>query len=232
MCGRYSLVCIDDLGNRFRVYNPMIGARSRFNIAPGNEMPVIVRAGGQNGIAVMKWGLVPHWTKEIASAPRPINARAEELAEKPMFRLLLANRRCLVPASGFFEWKKEGKRKLPFWFRCKDTPLFAFAGLFDAWQGPGGQHLSTYTIITCRPNELVGKIHNRMPVILARENEERWVSGDPLPPGSLGELLGPCPAGDMEMVPVSDLVNSPSVDDERVVRPLASSAGTQTFLPE
>ena len=232
MCGRYSLVCIDDLGNRFRVYNPMIGARSRFNIAPGNEMPVIVRAAGKNGIAVMKWGLVPHWAKESSTAPNVINARAEELAEKPMFRPLLANRRCLVPASGFFEWKKEGKRKVPFWVRCKDAPLFAFAGLFDARLGPDGQHHSAYTNITCRPNALVAKTHDRMPVILTRENEERWISGDPLPPGSLGELLRPCPAGDMEMVPVSDLVNNPSVDDERVVRPLASSAGTQTFLPE
>ncbi len=188
MCGRYSLVCIDDLGNRFRVYNPMIGARSRFNIAPGNEMPVIVRARGENGIAVMKWGLVPYRAMEIASAPRPINARAESLAEKPMFRPLLASRRCLVPASGFFEWKKEGKWKVPFWFRFPDEPLFSFAGLFDTWQEPDGKHLSTYTIITCRPNALVAKIHDRMPVVLSRKNEERWISDGPIPSGSLGEI--------------------------------------------
>jgi putative SOS response-associated peptidase YedK len=232
MCGRYSLVCIDELGNRFRVHNPMIGARSRFNIAPGSEMPVIVRAAGKNEIAVMKWGLVPHGIKDIASAPKPINARAETLAERPLFRPLLEDRRCLVPASGFFEWKKEGKRKVPFYFQIPGEPLFSFAGLCDTWQGPDGQHLSSYTIITCEPNALVAKVHDRMPVILTRENEERWVSGDPVTPEALRDLLGPRAARDMEMIPVTDLVNNPSVDDERVVRPLASSAGMQTFLPE
>jgi len=232
MCGRYSLLCIDDLGNRFRVYNPMIGARSRFNIVPGDEMPVIVRAAGKKEIAVMKWGLVPHGVKDIASAPRPINARAETLAERPLFRPLLEDRRCLVPASGFFEWKKVGKRKLPFWFRLPNEPLFAFAGLCDTWQGPGGRHFSSYTVITCAPNALVAEVHDRMPVILTRENEERWVSGGPVTPEDLRNVLGPRAPGDMEMVPVTDLVNNPSIDDERVVRPLASFAGTQTFLPE
>lgn len=112
MCGRYSLVFIDDLGNRFRVFNPMIGSRSRFNIAPGNEMPVIIRE-EKNEIVMMKWGLVPHRTLDITTVQRPINARAETLSEKPTFKELLQNRRCLVPASGFFEWKKEGKKKIP-----------------------------------------------------------------------------------------------------------------------
>ena len=232
MCGRYSLVCIDELGNWFRVHNPMIGARSRFNVAPGNEMSVIVRASGKNEIAVMKWGLVSSRAKDPSSSPRPINARAEGLAEKPMFRPLLEDRRCLVPASGFFEWKKEGKRKFPFWFRLLGEPLFSFAGLCDTWQGPGGQRLSSYAIITCRPNALVGEIHDRMPVILTRENEERWLADGPVTPEALGELLGPRPAGDMEMVPVTALVNNPAIDDERVVRPRASHALTQTLLPE
>lgn len=232
MCGRYSLVCIDDLGNRFRVHNPMIGARSRFNVAPGNGMPVIVRAGGENAIAVMTWGLLSPRAQDPASSPRPINARAEGLAEKPMFRPLLENRRCLVPASGFFEWKKEETRKLPFLFRLPSEPLFSFAGLCDTWQGPDGQRLSSYTIITCEPNALVAKVHDRMPAILTQEHEERWLAEGPLPHGSLKGLLGPYPACDMEMVPVSDLVNNPAVDDERVVRPLASCGGTQTFLTE
>ncbi|MDD4136487.1 MAG: SOS response-associated peptidase [Methanoregula sp.] len=231
MCGRYSLVCIDDLGNRFRVHNPMIGARSRFNIAPGNEMPVITRAGGNTTLALMTWGLVPHGTTPPASSPAWTNARAESLDKKAMFRPLLATCRCLVPASGFFEWKTEGKRKVPFWFRLPAEPLFAFAGLCDTWQGPGGQRLSRYTIITCEPNGLVSKVHNRMPAILTREQEGRWIAEDPLPPGALRDLLGPYPVGEMEMVPVTDLVNNPAIDDKRVIQPRASSAGTQTFLP-
>lgn len=231
MCGRYSLVCIDDLGNRFRVHNPMIGARSRFNVAPGNAMPVIVRAGREHAIAVMQWGLAPRRGDGQPAAP-VINARAENLAGKPLFRPLLDDGRCLVPASGFFEWKKEGRRKYPLYFRLSGEPLFAFAGLCDNRQGPGGEASSGYTIITCPPNALVAGAHDRMPVILSRENEERWLSGGPATPAFLRDLLVPYPACDMEMVPVSDLVNNPAVDDERVVRPLASCGGTQTFLTE
>jgi putative SOS response-associated peptidase YedK len=165
MCGRYSLICIDDLGNRFRVHNPMIGARSKFNVAPASEMPVIVQK-KMPEIALMRWGLVPHWTKDSKTAPKPVNARAESLAEKPMFAPLLQSGRCLVPASGFYEWKKEGT------------------------------------------------------VILTRENEERWLSYDPPSVQDLARILVPYPASAMARVAVSDLVNSPAVDDERVIRPL------------
>jgi putative SOS response-associated peptidase YedK len=232
MCGRYSLVCIDDLGNRFRVHNPMIGARSRFNIAPGSGMPVIVRRGGQSGISLMSWGLVPQGTTGSAAAPRLINARAESLAEKPVFRRLLESGRCLVPASGFFEWKKEGRRKIPFYFHLPESPLFAFAGLYNSWQGADGQTVSSYTIITCRPNALMAGVHERMPVILSREAEARWLSHDPLTSDNLAEILTPFSESAMAGMPVADLVNNPAVDDERVVRPLPSSAGRQTYLTD
>jgi putative SOS response-associated peptidase YedK len=231
MCGRYSLVCIDDLGNRFRVYNPMIGARSRFNVAPGNEMPVIIRK-EKDAITLMRWGLVPHWTRDLKSAQKPINARAETLPEKPMFRPLLKSGRCLVPASGFFEWKNEGMHKVPFWFHRPGSPLFAFAGLYDTWISPQGTAILTYTIITCEPNSLLAEVHNRMPVILSRENEERWLSRDPVPLQDLAGILAPYPSSAMKRVPVSDLVNSPSVDDERLVQPLGSLSSTQTFPPD
>lgn len=229
MCGRYSLVCIDDLGNRFRVHNPMIGARSHFNVSPASEMPVILRR-EKDEIALMHWGLVPRWTKDLKTARKPINARAETLAEKPAFRSLLTAGRCLVPASGFFEWKKEGKRKVPFWFHLPESPLFAFAGLYDTWTGPEGMPLMTYTILTCEPNALLAGVHNRMPAILSGEAEERWLLHDPLASQDLSRILAPYPASGMEKVPVADLVNNPSADDERVVRPCASSAGRQTFL--
>lgn len=219
MCGRYSLICIDDLGNRFRVHNPMIGARSKFNVAPSSEMPVIVRK-ENNEVALMRWGLVPHWTKDPKTAPRPINARAESLAEKPMFAPLLKSGRCLVPASGFYEWKKEGTHKAPFYFHLPDEPLFAFAGLYDTWRGPDDTPLMTYTIITCDANPLLAEVHDRMPVILTRESEERWLSHDPPSVLDLARLLAPYPASAMARVAVSDLVNSPAVDDERVIRPL------------
>lgn len=229
MCGRYSLICIDDLGNRFRVFNPMIGARSRFNVAPGNEMPVITNT-EKNELVLMKWGLVPHWTKDLSFTPRPVNARAETLAEKPMYQPLLKTGRCLVPASGFFEWKKEGKQKIPFYFFLPESTLFAFAGLYDTWKTPVGTSFTTYTIITCEPNPLCAKVHNRMPVILSRENEMRWLSQDPLTQQDLSRILAPNPESKMAKIPVSDLVNNPSIDDERLVQPLGSSDTKQTFL--
>ncbi|MDD1695981.1 MAG: SOS response-associated peptidase [Methanoregula sp.] len=225
MCGRYSLIFIDDLGNRFRVFNPMIGARSRFNIAPGNVMPVIVNEDNnaiKNYLVMMKWGLVSPWTQKIRNANSSINARAETLNEKPSFANLLENRRCLVPASGFFEWKKEGTKKIPFYINLPKSPLFAFAGLYNQWIDPDGQPIFTYTIITVEPNQLIAKIHNRMPAILSRENEDRWLSKIPLSSEDLKEILTPCPAENLSMYPVSLLVNSVLADDERVVRPANS----------
>jgi putative SOS response-associated peptidase YedK len=228
MCGRYSLVFIDDLGNRFRVINPMIGARSRFNIVPGNEMPVIIHQ-EKNELVMMKWGLVPHWTQDITLAQRPINARAETLSEKPSFKELLQNRRCLVPASGFFEWKKEGKKTIPFYIHLPNTKLFAFAGLYDQWAGSDGNLIRTYTIVTTAPNELVAKVHNRMPSILLPEHEDRWLSKTPLNAGALNEILAPFPAENMSMYPISSLVNTPDVDDERIIRPLNSLTDTLAY---
>jgi putative SOS response-associated peptidase YedK len=226
MCGRYSLIFIDDLGNRFRVFNPMIGLRSRFNIAPGNEMPVIVNDdvhGDKKNLVMMKWGLVPHWTRDIRSVKRSINARAESLAEKPSFAGLLKNRRCLVPASGFFEWKKEGTKKIPYYINLPENPLFAFAGLYDEWTDPKGYPLLTYTIITVEPNELVAKVHNRMPSILSREHEDLWLSKTSLSAMDLKEILTPYPAENLSMHHVSPLVNTTDTDDERVIQPMDSS---------
>ena len=229
MCGRYSLLCIDDLGNRFRVFDPMMGARSRFNVAPSSEMPVIVRSDG-NHVSLMRWGLIPSWTKDIRVVKPLINARGETLRERPMFRNLLENHRCLVPASGFYEWKKEETKKVPHYIHLTDEPLFAFAGLYDEWHNPAGVMVSTYTIVTCNANPLVAPLHDRMPVILSREDEERWLDPCPIPPDDLKRILVPFPAGCMEAYPVSDRVNSPSADDELLIQPLASSSGVQTHL--
>jgi putative SOS response-associated peptidase YedK len=230
MCGRYSLICIDDLGNRFRVFDPMMGSRSRFNVSPASEMPVIVRSEA-NHIAVMRWGLIPSWTRDIRAAKPLINARAETLADKPAFRLLLKTHRCLIPASGFFEWKKEGKKKCPYYIRVPDEPLLSFAGLFDTWHNPEGVTVSTFTIITCPANPLVAPLHDRMPVILSRHYEDRWLNRALLTPEDLKTILVPYPASCMEAIPVPDLVNNTAVDDERVVQPLGSFSGPQTQLP-
>ncbi len=219
MCGRYSLICIDNLCGRFRVIDPSIGFRSHFNIAPGSMNPVIV-AHERAEAVMMQWGLVPHWTKDIKAAPRPINARAESLAEKPMFRELLRSQRCLVPASGFFEWKHEDGRKVPFYIHVNEDSIFGFAGLYDIWRNPAGTTLQTYTIITTTPNELMAQIHNRMPVILKQDDEMRWLSRDVLPADEITRILSPYPAEGMEVYPVSERVNKTDADDEHVIDPV------------
>ena len=217
MCSRYALWAINHLGGRFLIVDPTIGFRSHFNIAPQTENPVVVAAGDGNHLRAMQWGLVPHWAKDTRTMPRPCNARAGTLSEKPMFRQLLSENRCLVPANGFYEWKKEGTRKLPFYFHRPDDSLFAFAGLYDTRQSPSGGTLMSYTIITTDANELMAPVHDRMPVILTQEAEQRWLSREPLSPDEIEEILVPCPSDAMEAHLVSSRVNRPGEDDERLI---------------
>lgn len=220
MCGRYSLICTDDLGNRFRIYLSTLGCRSRFNVAPSQTMPVVVQH-EHTEMVMMEWGLVPHWAKDPKRSHRPINARAETLAEKPMFRGLLKHNRCLIPASGFYEWRQDGSRKQPYYLHLKDVPLFAFAGLYEIWHDAGGAAFPTYTIITTEANELVNPIHNRMPVILKPEDEVRWLALEPPASDEIQALLTPYSAEAMDAHPISSRVNSPSEDDEQLILPLS-----------
>jgi putative SOS response-associated peptidase YedK len=197
----------------------MIGFRSHFNIAPGSTNPVIVVHERAEAV-MMQWGLVPHWVRDIKAAQRPINARAEGIEDKPMFRDLLRTKRCIVPTSGFFEWKQEGGRKVPFYFHVRDDPVFAFAGLYDVWSNPAGTTLTTYTIITTTPNELMAPIHSRMPVILRQDDEMRWLSRDVLPADEVKRILAPYPAELMEAYPVSERVNRTDADDKGVIAPV------------
>lgn len=219
MCMRYALFCVDELCGRFRVLDPVAGFAPHYNIAPGSTNPVIIQNGRVEAV-MMQWGLVPHWARDIKTAARPANARAEGLAEKPVFAELLHTRRCLVPASGFFEWKQEGGRKVPFYFSVKEEPVFAFAGLYDIWRNPTGAMLVTYTIITTAPNPLMAPVHDRMPAILRPDDEIRWVSKDPLAAGDLSRMLAPYPPEEMAVRPVSERVNNATVDDPRVIEPV------------
>ena len=219
MCGRYSFVGISDVCGRFRVTDPSIGFRSHFNIAPGSTNPVIVMHERVEAV-MMQWGLVPRRTKDLRITPRPINARAESIEERPVFCDLLSSNRCLVPASGFFEWKQEGKKRIPFYVRLKDEPVFAFAGLCDTWKTPEGIPLSTYAIITTVPNALLAPVHDRMPVILRPKDEDRWLSGEVLSGAGLKEILSPYPPDAMEAYAVPDRVNNPGVDDPGIIEPV------------
>ena len=157
----------------------------------------------------MRWGLVPFWTKDLSVGYRMINAKSETLALRPAFRTAYRKRRCLILADGFFEWKKDGKAKIPMYIFLKSHEPFAIAGLWESWTAPSGDTIRSCTIITTEPNSFIESIHNRMPVILPEEAEALWL--DPLTedPDLLKPLLLPLPAGSMESYPVSTLVNSP-----------------------
>jgi putative SOS response-associated peptidase YedK len=169
-------------------------------------------AAGQRELAWLRWGLVPSWAKDPSIGNRLINARAETVAEKPAFRTALRRRRCLVVADGFYEWQRSGRAKDPYFIRMRDDRPFAFAGLWESWEGPDHSVLETCTILTTEPNELVRPIHDRMPVILPPEVYACWLDTSIQDPGRLSQLLVAYASEPMEAYCVGSLVNSPAHD--------------------
>jgi putative SOS response-associated peptidase YedK len=203
------------------------GWQPRYNIAPSQNNPVIVRdAEGHNQLELMQWGLVPSWAREDKVPYSTINARAETVASKPTFRKALATQRCLVPATGYFEWAQTNQGKQPYriGLRGEDTraldEIFAFAGLYDIWEGSGGQELQSYAIVTTRANDALSAIHSRMPVILPSGDEAAWLEADSKEIEHLLSLLQPYPGEEMTAYPVSRLVNSPVNDRRALIEPL------------
>ena len=218
MCGRYSLISdISALQVRFDFDPPITPHTSRYNIAPTQNV-LTVRAGdGRNVAEHMRWGLIPSWAKDMSIGNRAINARAETLAEKPMFRTALRRRRCLIPADGFYEWLRVGKAKQPMRILLTTGEPFAFAGLWETWTNPEGETIHSCTIVTTAPNDLMRPIHDRMPVILLPENESTWLDHSIEDASALNDLLSPYPPEIMEAYPVAPLVNSPTNDTPDVI---------------
>src|SRR5262245_45189578 len=223
MCGRYGLtVDTAKLQERFETSNTLPDVQPRFNIAPTQKLPVIVR-NSPNAMALMQWGLIPWWSKEPQVSYSTINARAENLLKSSVYKKPFQRQRCLVPASGFYEWQQTSGGKQPYYIHVQDNDLFAFAGLYDIWRDKHGQELHSYTIITTTPNDLVAPIHNRMPVSLHRDAEAAWWDID-ADPARLLSVLKPYPADEMSAYRVSTWVNSPSNDTPQVLEPLEQGA--------
>ena len=218
MCGRYVLADMQALYQRFNVQSDAPPAAPRYNVAPTQTMPVVVKH-SPNQIVMMRWGLVPAWAKDVKQGAPLINARAETLAEKRTFRQLLSTQRCLVPASGFYEWKATEAGKTPQYIHLKHESLFAFAGLYERSVDEQGTETFTYTIITTTPNAVMASIHNRMPVILRAADEEAWLNPDETEPTQLLPLLKPYAAEEMEAYSVSRMVNSPRNDGPQLREP-------------
>jgi len=202
-----------------RLKSQVVGFTPRYNIAPTQDAPVVVRE-EEIVLKLMRWGLIPPWAQDESIGNRMINARAETLAQKPSFRQPFERRRCLVLADGFYEWKKTGGAKIPYRFVVKGDEPFAFAGLWERWRKPDDTELHSFVIITTEPNELAREIHDRMPVILAAEHYDRWLDPDFHDTERLQESLRPFPASAMACYPVSPKVNNPRFDEPQCIEPV------------
>lgn len=220
MCARYTLTIeITQILKRLLIKTPVKGFVPSYNIAPTHTAPVILNK-QERSLQFLRWGLIPSWAKDPAIGHKLINARAETIAEKPSFRRAFQKNRCLVPADGFYEWQTatDGRTKIPMRIRLKSKEPFTIAGLWESWKDPQEKEVRTFTIITTEPNEILQPIHNRMPVIMKKEDEEVWL--DPNAEAKhLVKTLGPYPAEEMEAYAVSRLVNNPRVNAPECIEP-------------
>lgn len=231
MCGRFTLTDPDaDLAVQFSL--PEIpDMQPRYNIAPTQPVAA-VRLSPQSQsreMVLLRWGLIPFWAKEPNIGARLINARSETVAEKPAFRAAFRRRRCLVVADGFYEWQKQNGTKQPFYIHLRFLRPFAFAGLWEHWEGADASVIESCTLLTTQPNNLLQPIHNRMPVILHPKDYDLWLDPEIQEAGRLQSLLQPFSTEEMDAYPVSRWVNSPGNDDPRCIEPLAQ--GTDQPLP-
>jgi len=220
MCGRFALKAPPRTIQEHFHLPETIELSPRFNIAPSQTIAVVRCLQGEKTrqLVMLRWGLIPPWAKDMKIGYKMINARSETLAQKPSFRAAFKKRRCLIVADGFYEWKHAGRIKEPFYVQLENGAVFGFAGLWESWKSPDGNIVESCTVITTSANELIRKIHDRMPVILLPADYETWLQ-DSTPEQRLQQLLAPYPAEVMEMYRVSSEVNSPKNDTPACIRP-------------
>lgn len=226
MCGRYSLTRRQqEISERFGLEQLLDEFKPRFNISPTQNVPVIVQEEEQKIITPYRWGLIPSWVKDLKTARQIINSRSETILEKPFFKRLVTKKRCLIPADGFYEWKKGAnpKQKIPMWIHLVDKSLFAFAGIYDEWKSEE-KNFRSYSIITCAANDVVAPVHDRMPVILPRELEDKWLDPEFKDPDEIMKMLVPYPNELVTMYQVSSDVNSAKTDQPHMTDPVEEGA--------
>jgi len=223
MCGRYvspDAAAIERAWHIGRGNSNPFG--TRYNAAPTQMLPVVcVHADRGRELALLRWGLVPSWAKDALIGARMINARGESVAEKPAFRAAFRRRRCLVPMAGFYEWQKAGARKVPHFIRLLNAEVFAVAGLHEYWPGKdGAEPVESYTIITTGANEMMSKLHDRMPVIIPEREHEAWLDPGNEQTDALRQLLKPYPAEEMRAHPIGLRVNNVKNDGPELIEPV------------
>ncbi len=223
MCGRYRLSRRKEIiEEHFDSLSSEEDWKPRYNIAPTQSIPVIRQNPKEpvRELSLMRWGLIPSWAKDSSIAAKMINARSETAATKPAFRDALKFRRCLIPADGFYEWRRGGKAKQPFCFEVNEGELFAFAGLWDHWKNPSGVWVETCSILTTTPNAVTSAVHDRMPVILEPDAYDLWLDPGMKDVAAASDLLKPFDARLMRCYPVSTRINSVVNDDAECSAPV------------
>jgi putative SOS response-associated peptidase YedK len=220
MCGRFYLTAAAaEIKRRFKV-DDVPDLVPRYNIAPTQPCPIVVPEGRDRRVQMARWGLVPSWSRDLSLGAGLINAPAEAIEEKPAFRTPFQSQRCLVLASGFYEWQTKGTRRHPYRIAPRTGALFAFAGLWEKWAPELGDAVETFAIITTRANKLLSEVHERMPVIIAPADYQRWLTGLVQ---AAKRLLVPYTGG-MTIAPVSDRVNDLKQDDVGLIAPMSESS--------
>ena len=220
MCGRFILDANPELiETYFELDHPAPPFQTSYNIPPASDVPVVWQMPDDGrACSIMHWGLIPHWAKTSTSKYKMINAKAETLAEKPAFKKAYQQRRCLIPTTGFYEWHATAQGKQPYFIGLKDHGLFAFAGLWEYWEG---EHtINSFTIITTVANHQLAEIHERMPVIIEPENFSRWLNPENQDTDKLNALLLPTETGNFQLYPVGTEVNNPRHDIPDLITPL------------
>jgi len=223
MCGRYNFTSAGALQQRFDIDGPLPELAPVYNVAPSLTMPVVVRH-SPNSLQLARWGFLLIWAEGKPGARELINARDDNLLGSKTFRGPFAASRCIVPATGFYEWRRDGATKTPYHIRLTGDRLFGFAGLLFPHAGRHGVEGSAYVIITTSPNRLMEPIHDRMPAILSPDDEDLWLDPDVSDPDVLLRLLRPYPDGEMDAYPISPAVNSPRNNYADLIKPEVNSA--------
>ncbi|MDD5759939.1 MAG: SOS response-associated peptidase [Desulfobulbaceae bacterium] len=219
MCGRFAFtIPAEVLAETFGVSVPPV-LEHRYNIAPTQQVFIVRDDADGRNLSNARWGLIPHWAKDISIGSKMINARAETVHEKPAFRQAIKARRCIVPAGGFFEWLARPNGKIPYYITMKDGSPLPMAGIWESWRSPEGAIVESCSILTTTANELMTPIHHRMPVILRSEEFDFWLDRTVTDPIKLKRLFPPYPAVLMASWPVSRLVNSPAHDSSDCIKP-------------
>lgn len=222
MCGRYAITTAPEAMRRLFGYPEMPNFPARYNVAPTQPIPIVRVVEGKRQFALVRWGLLPSWVKDPKTFTLLINARGETVTEKPAFRNAMKRRRCLIPADGFYEWKRDGAIKRPHYIRRKDGAPFAFAGLWETWMGPNGEEMESAAIVTTTANQILAPIHDRMPVILTPDAYEMWLDTANVDSKTAMALIAPAQNELFEAFEISPLVNRVANDGPQVQEPFTA----------